>query len=105
MGYNIRPNDLADLAKWDADLKIRCRRCDRSAVFELLPILNHFRAQGWNTSWSCVAWHFVCKGTPEDPGCGSKAVSAGMEPRAKPNTPEPILSELEMRQTARRERH
>lgn len=105
MGFNIRPNELADLGKWDADLKITCRRCRRWAVFELLPILNHFRSRGWNTSWSCVASRFVCKGTQEDPGCGGKELRAGLAPRTKPPRPEPVLTELQMQQRIRRERH
>ncbi len=105
MGANIRPNDLADLAKWDADLKITCRHCRRSAVFDLLPILNYFRARGWNTSWSCVAPRFICKGTVEQPGCGSKELAAGMAPRPAPVPPEPKLSETQVTQRAKRERH
>ena len=104
MGFNIRPHDLADLHKWNADLRVRCRRCGRAAVFDLVSILNYFRGQGWNTSWSCVAARFVCKGTPDKPGCGSKAMSVGMHPRPKPQRPEPKLTELEMRQQAKRER-
>ena len=104
MGFNIRPHDLADLHKWDADLRVRCRRCGRRAVFDLMSILNYFRGRGWNTSWDCVAARFVCKGTPDEPGCGSKAMSVGMHPRPKPQRPEPKLTELEMRQQAKRER-
>ncbi len=105
MGYNIRPKDLADLGRWDADLKITCRSCGRWAVFELLPILNHFKGRGWNTSWGCVAARFICKGTPQEPGCGSKRLRAGLAPRPQPPRPEPILTELQMRQKTRRERH
>ena len=105
MGFNIRPNDLADLCKWDSDLRVRCRRCGRWAVFDLLPILNHFRSRGWNTSWSCVAARFVCKGSPDDPGCGSKAVSVGLHPRPKTVPPQPAVGESQMRQQAKRDRH
>jgi hypothetical protein len=105
MGANIRPHELADLAEWDADLKITCRRCKRTAVFDLLPILNHFRAHGWNTSWSCVASRFVCKGTADQPGCGSKDLAAGLAPRVMPAPPEPRMTETQMRQRAKRERH
>ena len=105
MGYNIRPKDLADLCKFDADLKVRCRRCGRWAVFDILPVLNHFRGRGWNTTWGCVAWHFICKGTNEDRGCGSKDLSVSMVPRPKPAPPEAKLTELQMRQRAKRERH
>jgi hypothetical protein len=84
MGFNIRPNDLADLAKWEADLRLRCRRCGRWAVFDLLPILNHFRAMGWNTSWGCVAMRFACKGSADDPGCGSKLFQSGCTRASSP---------------------
>jgi len=104
MGLNIRPNDLADLRKWDADLHVRCRRCGRRAVFDLVSILNYFRGRGWNTSWDCVAPRFVCKGTPDSRGCGSKDAAVGMHPRMKLTQPEPKLTELEMRQLAKRER-
>jgi|GEM_PF-4276207 len=105
MGYNIRPSDLADLCKWDADVKVTCRRCGRWALFELLPLLNHFRSRGWNTSWDCVASHFVCKGTEDDAGCGSREMRVGLAPRVKPTPPEPTLTRLQMKQRAKRERH
>ncbi len=105
MGFNIRPQDLADLHKWNADLLVRCRRCGRRAVFELVSILNYFRGRGWNTSWGCVAARFVCKGTPDDPGCGSKDLSVRMHPRPKHLPPEPRMTEAEMRQQAKRDRH
>lgn len=104
MGANIRPNDLADLCKWDADLKITCRRCGRWAVFDLLPVLNHFRARGWNTAWDCIASHFVCRGTVDDAGCGSRQISPGMAPRMKPPPPVPKVTEIQARQMAKRER-
>lgn len=105
MGYNIRPHDLADLSKFDADLRVRCRRCGRTAVFDLLPILNHFRSRGWNTSWDTVAIRFRCSGTVEAPGCGSKAVSVGLHPRVQLTPPEPKMTETQMRQQAKRDRH
>jgi hypothetical protein len=105
MGYIIRPNDLSDLGKWDADLRVRCRSCGRSAVFDLLLILNHFRSRGWNTSWDCVALRFICAGTPDAPGCGGKVISVGLHPRVKLQPPEPKLSETRLRQQAKRDRH
>jgi hypothetical protein len=103
MGYNIRPNDLADLCKWDADLRVRCRSCGRSAMFDLLPILNHFRSKGWNTSWDWVGMHFICAGTPDPPGCGSKSI--GLHPRVQLTPPEPKLTDMQIRQQAKRDRH
>ena len=104
MGYNIRPNDLADLCKWNADLSVRCRRCGRSAVFDLLPILNHFRSRGWNTSWDCVAGRFICVGVEGAPGCGGKIIAIGLHPKTNPDAPEPVPTESQLRQKAKRER-
>jgi hypothetical protein len=105
MGYNIDPNDLADLCKWVADVKVTCRKCRRWAIFPLLPLLHHFRQRGWNTSWGCVARRFVCKGTEEDRGCGSKELWIGLAPHVEPTPPEPTMTKLQMQQRAKRERH
>lgn len=102
---NHRPNDLSDLRKWDADLLLVCRNCKRRGILELLPIIIHFRSRGCSTAWGNIACRFRCKGTRNDPGCGSKDVSAQMAPRLKPPAPVPRKSELALRQQARRERH
>jgi hypothetical protein len=100
-----RPKDLADLARLDANLKVTCRDCGRSAVYELLPILNHFRGRGWNTAWSTIGRRFRCAGTAESPGCGSRDMAVGMVPLDRPPPPEPKLTETQLRQRARRKRH
>jgi hypothetical protein len=104
MSANRNPKDLGDLSRWDADLLIACRTCGRKGVFELWAILNHFRSRGWSTLWGNVAYRIRCKGTSGDPGCGSKDLSAHTAPRLKLPPPSPRLSDLEMRQWAKRER-
>ena len=68
MSFKIRPSDLADLCKWDADLPVRRRRGGRRPVFDLLPILNLFRSRGWNIRWDCLAARSVRARSNNDPG-------------------------------------
>lgn len=97
MSANRNPKDLSDLSKWGADLLIIGHSFGRKGVFELSAILNHFRSRGWSTLWGNVAFHFRCRGTSADPGCGSKELSAHIAPRLKLPPPSPRLSDLEMR--------
>jgi hypothetical protein len=99
-----RPNDLADLGKLDADLKVTCRRCGRSAVFPLLPLVNHFRQRGWNTAWHSLGHRFACRGVVGRAGCGAKDVALGLDPKDKPDPPTPRLTSREIKQRVRRER-
>ncbi|HEX8215649.1 MAG TPA: hypothetical protein VF582_09310 [Allosphingosinicella sp.] len=99
-----RPKDLSDLRKLDADLKVTCRRCGRSAVFPLLPLLNHFRQRGWNTAWHSLSHRFACRGVVGRPGCGAKEIALGLEPRDNPEPPKPRLTAREIKELVRRSR-
>lgn len=105
MSANHRPQTLSDLlTKYQADLLIVCRKCRRRGIFEVAPIIAHFQSRGWSMVWGNIACRFRCKGTRDDPGCGSKEVSAHMAPRVKPPAPAPVLNDLQLRQKAKRER-
>lgn len=104
MSANHSPKDLSDLGKLEADLLIICHACGRKGTFELWPIVNHFRSRGWSTLWGNVACRFRCRGTANDPGCGSKRLSAHMAPRLKLPPPQPRMTELQAMQKAKRER-
>lgn len=83
MSANLNPKTLSDLGKYEADLLIICRRCGRRGIFEVMTIIAHFQSRGWSMVWGNIACRFRCRGTRNDPGCGSKDVSAQMAPRVK----------------------
>ena len=87
----INLRSLEDMARWQADLRVRCNSCGREARFDAANMVRWFRTMRWNTSLDDAPRRFRCDGA-EGQGCGSKDVrlSAIMpEGKMPPERPRP----------------
>lgn len=101
MAANRRPKFLSDLQRWEANLRVTCRRCPHHGTFDPQQIEQWFRMRGWNTAWDVIGQRFRCD------ECGTKGASVSMVPKPTPlplgNPPRPV-TERQIKEQIRRSR-
>jgi hypothetical protein len=87
------PKNLTDLIRVEAQLRVTCPSCGRTALFDPKQIISYYRAHGWNTAWEIAGMHFHCSGNDRGLGCGGRGARLSWEPwpmaRTRPAPPQP----------------
>lgn len=81
------PKDMNDLVRVQAQLRVTCPGCGRSALFDPKQIVSYYFAHGWNTAWDVAGMHFRCDGNDNGPGCGTRGARLDWAPWPAARTP------------------
>jgi hypothetical protein len=66
------PGTLMELARHGGSIHLKCRKCGRTADFNIGHLSRWFRSRGQSDNWWAIRGRFRCD--PMRGGCGSKNV-------------------------------